>query len=240
MRGVVSHESALVFHGLSHVNPSRVHLTVPRDNYPRGAGGELYRLHRGMMSRYESSPTNLRAPIPFDVPGQVVDPYRFAAKISYQGKPFSSVPIEISAVEAGNAENFDTVSSDALTLVGIPASDAVPCMTLPCQIAQKIHASTEPVEPHRTNDRAHDLVDLQLLEALVMNEPLAETRAAAVDVFVARSKHTWPPKVVPQPHWGPIYLRAVEGLDHIGLAASVVEAADRAQEFVDRIDMSNK
>lgn len=45
-RGVVSHESALVLHGLSDVNPSRIHLTVPRDNHPRGAGGELYRLHR--------------------------------------------------------------------------------------------------------------------------------------------------------------------------------------------------
>lgn len=48
-RGVVSHESALVLHGLSDVNPSRVHLTVPRDNHPRGAGGELYRLHRRLL-----------------------------------------------------------------------------------------------------------------------------------------------------------------------------------------------
>jgi predicted transcriptional regulator of viral defense system len=45
-RGVISHESALVLHGLSDVSPSRVHLTVPRDNHPRTAGGELYRLHR--------------------------------------------------------------------------------------------------------------------------------------------------------------------------------------------------
>lgn len=45
-RGVVSHESALVLHDLSDVNPSRVHLTVPRNNHPRGAGGDLYRLHR--------------------------------------------------------------------------------------------------------------------------------------------------------------------------------------------------
>lgn len=49
-RGVVSHESALVLHGLSDVNPSRVHMTVPRDNHPRTAGGELYRLHRRMLS----------------------------------------------------------------------------------------------------------------------------------------------------------------------------------------------
>lgn len=40
--GVVSHESALVLHGLSDVNPSRIQLTVPRNNHPRAAGGELY------------------------------------------------------------------------------------------------------------------------------------------------------------------------------------------------------
>lgn len=45
-RGVISHGSALVLYGLSDVSPSRVHLTVPRDNHPRAAGGELYRLHR--------------------------------------------------------------------------------------------------------------------------------------------------------------------------------------------------
>ena len=36
-------------HGLSDVNPSRIHLTVPRDNHPRGAGGDLYRLHRRVL-----------------------------------------------------------------------------------------------------------------------------------------------------------------------------------------------
>ncbi|WP_099225838.1 type IV toxin-antitoxin system AbiEi family antitoxin domain-containing protein [Mycobacterium persicum] len=45
-RGVISHESALGLHALSDVNPSRIHLTVPRENHPRAAGGELYRLHR--------------------------------------------------------------------------------------------------------------------------------------------------------------------------------------------------
>lgn len=45
-RGALSHESALALHALADANSSRIHLTVPRDNYPRAAGGELYRLHR--------------------------------------------------------------------------------------------------------------------------------------------------------------------------------------------------
>jgi predicted transcriptional regulator of viral defense system len=42
-----------VLHGLSDVNPSRIHLTVPRDNYPRAAGGDLYRLHRRTLADAE-------------------------------------------------------------------------------------------------------------------------------------------------------------------------------------------
>jgi uncharacterized protein YceK len=118
-------------------------------------------------------------PVPFEIPGQLANPYRFTAKLSYHGKPSSSVPVEVSAVDAGNADNYDQVSSQALALVDLPVSDAVPCMTLPWQVAQKIHACTERVEPPKVNDRAHDLVDLQLLEALLVDEPLLDTGSAA-------------------------------------------------------------
>jgi len=57
-RGVVSHESALVLHGLSDVNPSRVHLTVPRENHPRTAGGELYRMHRRTLAESDITEAN--------------------------------------------------------------------------------------------------------------------------------------------------------------------------------------
>ena len=83
-----------------------------------------------------------------------------------------------------------------------------------------------------------DLVDLQLLEALIVDEPLVDTRNAAVDVFAAREGHAWPPKVVAQPHWAPIYVRALEGLDELGLAPTVEEGAERVQAFVDRITAS--
>lgn len=175
-------------------------------------------------------------PAEFEVPGQLANPHRFNAKLSYQGKPFSSVPIEVSPVEAGNADHYDSVTSAALALVGLPPTDAVPCMTLPWQIAQKLHAVTDrPNAPH-TNDRAHDLVDLQLLEALLPDRALAATCHASVAVFEARAKHPWPPTVNTHTHWGPIYARALEGLDHLGLAPSAETAAERVQAFVDRIE----
>ncbi|BCI87132.1 hypothetical protein NIIDMKKI_23380 [Mycobacterium kansasii] len=54
-----------------------------------------------------------------------VKPRRFTAKLSYRGQPFVSVPIEVSNVEAGNADQFDTLTSDALGLVGVPAAEPV-------------------------------------------------------------------------------------------------------------------
>ena len=84
-------------------------------------------------------------------------------------------------------------------------------MTLPWQIAQKMHACTDPVGEPRTNDRAHDLVDLQLLEALMGEEPLGEARSACAAVFAARGKTRLSATVVAHPHWGPIYARTGKG-----------------------------
>lgn len=187
---------------------------------------------------WEGFTARFTPPEPFEVPGLVVNPYRFMAKLSYFGKPFSSVPIEVSTVERGNADHYDKVTSDALSLIGLPASDAVPCMTLPWQVAQKIHACTEPVEQPQTNDRAHDLVDLQLLEALLVNEPLTETRTASIAVFEARGKHAWRPTVVAHSHWAPLYMRALEGLEELSLASTFEQAIERIQSFIDRIDAS--
>jgi predicted transcriptional regulator of viral defense system len=45
-RGVLSHETALELHELCDVNPSAIHLTVPRGFRTRKSVPEIYRLHR--------------------------------------------------------------------------------------------------------------------------------------------------------------------------------------------------
>jgi predicted transcriptional regulator of viral defense system len=45
-RGVLSHETALDLYELCDVNPSAIHLTVPRGFRTRKAAPEIYRLHR--------------------------------------------------------------------------------------------------------------------------------------------------------------------------------------------------
>jgi Nucleotidyl transferase AbiEii toxin, Type IV TA system len=175
-------------------------------------------------------------PEEIEIPGLAVKPRRFTAKLSYRGKPFASVPIEVSVVEAGNVEQFDALTSDALGLVGVTANVTVPCMTLPWQIAQKLHAVTAALPQPKINDRAHDLVDLQLLEALTAGTDLGDTHRACLTVFEARAQHRWPPKVDALSHWPAIYARALEGLDHLDLAHTVEAAGQRVQQFVSRID----
>ena len=62
------------------------------------------------------------------------------------------------------------------------------------------------------NDRAHDLVDLQILEH---EEPIDKTALAEIAnrLFRARNAHTWPPVVVSHPSWPTIYAEAADGLD---------------------------
>ncbi|WP_230871674.1 nucleotidyl transferase AbiEii/AbiGii toxin family protein [Mycobacterium canetti] len=180
------------------------------------------------------------APEEIDVPGMPVKPRRFTAKLSYRGRAFATVPIEVSSVEAGNADQFDTLTSDALGLVGVPAAVAVPCMTIPWQIAQKLHAVTAVLEEPKVNDRAHDLVDLQLLEGLLLDADLMPTRSACIAIFEARAQHPWPPRVATLPHWPLIYAGALEGLDHLELARTVDAAAQAVQRFVARIDRATK
>lgn len=144
-----------------------------------------------------------------------------------------SLPVEISPVEAGNAGDFDSVWSDAMTLVGLSESVAVPCMT-PWQIAQKIRRCTGAVEAPRTNERAHDLGELQLLEVLTVDDPLADLEAGCRAVFEGRRKSC----VATRPRGtGPLggHLRApVEGLEDIGIAGSLDDAVVRVQAFIDR------
>jgi len=189
------------------------------------------RARRGGRGSPRSSPSLKRS-----IPGMPIKPRRFTAKLSYRGQPFASVPIEVSTVEAGNADQFDTLTSDALGLVGVPADIAVPCMTIPWQIAQKLHAVTAVLDDPKVNDRTHYLVDLQLLEGLLADSDLIPTRSACIAVFDARAQHLWPPSVAALPHWPLIYTAALEGLDHLELARTADAAADAVQRFVARID----
>ena len=57
---------------------------------------------------------------------------------------------------------IDHTISDWFTELGLPAPEPVPALPLDHQIAQKLHACTLPDNGDWTNDRSHDLVDVQI------------------------------------------------------------------------------
>jgi hypothetical protein len=53
-----------------------------------------------------------------------------------------------------------------------------------------------------------------------------------------RAKQAWPPAVVPEQHWAPIHRAVLEGLEELGLAPAIENAAERVQDFAARIERS--
>jgi Nucleotidyl transferase AbiEii toxin, Type IV TA system len=91
----------------------------------------------------------------------------------------------------------------AITLerVQLEGLEQLPFMPLRYQIAQKLHACSEPSTDEHPNGRARDLVDLDLIEELsVTEDDLPSIRDACVEIFESRQKHG-PPKIVAAPGW---------------------------------------
>ena len=112
------------------------------------------------------------------------------------------------------------------------------------QIAQKVHACTDPHDPPAfVNNRARDVVDLVLLKGLAEetgSPDVAEIRLAAEDIFAVRAAEArqlghlergLPATVVAYPHWRTDYESAAKsaGLE-LGLedAVAVVNSWLRA------------
>lgn len=138
---------------------------------------------------------------PKDVPSEyVMRP--FDVKLSYNGKPWCTVPLEVGHDEIGDANEADWVRlSDAEKVfaeIGFPSLGKAPLMSLSHQVAQKIHALTS------GGDRVRDLVDLQLI---VVNARIDfySVRRTRERLFAYRKKQAWPPVVARQPGWEELY-----------------------------------
>jgi hypothetical protein len=146
---------------------------------------------------------------------------RFRVRVSYLVKgvgglapqELNSVKLDVSRYE-GTHYPPDMVPAFSLKPFGIEGPEYLPCMALPKQIAQKLHAVTEVPTDGKKNDRFRDLVDIVMLSALVA--PSAELRTVCEETFHIRGKSKWPPNVVTYPDWiAPMERRAEEmGLDH--------------------------
>lgn len=154
-------------------------------------------------------------------------------KLSYRSKALITVQMEIAAVEGGMGGEIDHVPAKPLDHLGLTGPETVPCVSVRWQIAQKLHACTETFD-EGDNDRFRDLLDLQLLGALVADPDWAQVRSACIEVFDGRAKHTWPPAVTVPASWDAGYRTLAEQTNFSVL--EVDQAAALVAALVARID----
>lgn len=167
---------------------------------------------------------------PEGVPPQyIMQPYE--VKLSYLSKPWLTVKLEIGHNEIGDADNPDlVVPSDAnkiLEALGFPAIGPIPVMPLRHQIAQKLHAVSAP-----GSMRAHDLIDLQLLDRTYIGD-YADVKATCKRLFTYRKMQDWPPCIEPNSSWESAY---ADQLPEGDLLPTAEEAVVWVNKLIQRID----
>ena len=147
-------------------------------------------------------------------PARVTKPMRFDVVVRVGPTTWRKVQVEVAPDEGGAGDTAEIIRPPSLAGFGLPSPDTLATLALRFQIAQKLHASTDPHDPPASiNDRARDVVDLLLLRDLVRTKrqpTLRELREAAEAIFTARSddahalgrvERTWPCVVVAHDHW---------------------------------------
>lgn len=179
---------------------------------------------------------------------RVVKPRRFKLQMSIKGKSWRSVDVEVAPSEGQMDEIVEAVPAPPLGHFGLPSPAELAGIALDYQVAQKLHASTDPHQPpDAANLRARDLVDLLLLRDAFYQDPgvLHSLFRACTDLFIARfaeaeqlqlEPRPWPPQVITYPHWHRDYASAAA---EVGIDLSLAEAAEQLNEWIFAIDSAS-
>lgn len=146
-------------------------------------------------------------------PSYVMEPYNVT--LQFIGRPWARIPLEVAHDEIGGSEFINDTPEIAQQILAVGAVlglgklTPVPLISIEQQMAQKIHALTHPQA-----ERAHDLVDLQLLwrsgteDGQDLDLPLLAQLCRRT--FVYRGTHSWPPVVALPALLEPVYRAALE------------------------------
>ena len=155
----------------------------------------------------------------------------FEVKLSYLGRSWCTVLLEVGANEVGLADNPDIrpVAADItelFTALGFPSPKPLPLMPLAFQVAQKLHGVSTV-----GNDRARDLIDLQLIMANDQID-LAEVKDICERLFKYRKRQPWPTTIVKGTSWESLY-EAQKGA--LAVLPTCDEAVVWANQLIERI-----
>jgi hypothetical protein len=156
---------------------------------------------------------------------------RVEVSLDYLGKSWGTIQVDVSRTEGSNTE-VDMVEAIPLAQFGLEGPDALPCLSLPHHVAQKIHAMTLPPPPGRRNDRFRDLVDLLLLREWITD--FEAVQRACREVFETRETHAWPPFFAPPDHWAERF--AGMAMEMALPTTDLHQAAFEIRQFIVKID----
>ena len=169
----------------------------------------LAHLDASLADDYEEFSFERNEPQPLELRPHV---RRIRVKVAFRTKPFMTLIVEVAPVEAGGDE-IEEIAAHNLSTIGLAGPDIIPVLAVRWQIAQKLHAVTEPpLRPGGENPRYWDLIDLQLLQALT-GENLAHVKDACQRIFTARGQQPWPPQITTYPDWSDRYTTMANSLD---------------------------
>jgi len=137
-----------------------------------------------------------RVKVPHDL--ELVDTVRVDVAIAYRGRGIQTIQVDLGPADEATID-LVMPAIRGVSELGIPVTSPVRCITLDVQIAQKIHACTNPRVLGAEN-RARDIMDIVLLDILGQLDDEA-VRAACIRVFERRAEHTWPPMIDIPTEW---------------------------------------
>ncbi len=149
---------------------------------------------------------------------------RVEIAIQYMGRSWSTTQLDVTTNELETL-NIEYINAISLGPFGLTGPERLPCLTLPYQIAQKMHAVSESRPQGRDNDRVRDMVDLLLLRGGGCITDLAAVRVACQRVFDLRGTHSWPPAFEPPEWWAAEFERSASevGLCEVVFADALAE-----------------
>lgn len=176
---------------------------------------------------------------------RVIKPRRFKIKLTVNGQTWRSIDVEAAPDEGRAGVKVALFPSPPLGHFGLPSPVEFAGIIFDYQVAQKLHACSDPHQPpDEMNDRARDIVDLQLIRHAFYDNTtdLSELRSACVDLFDARAAEaealglvprTWPPTLLAHQHWQTDYQTAAAAL---GLTQTLDAAVADLQNWITKID----
>lgn len=176
-----------------------------------------------VLIRKQGSPKG----VPFEYVMQPLD-----IKLAYKKHPWCTIRLEVSHNELGDADILDIRElpneiKDIFNGLNFPEPKPIPLMSIPFQVAQKLHGVSQP-----NSSRVRDLIDLQLI---LQHEELDLLKTSKIcrALFTYRKMHTWPTKVIKGEDWDSIY---IEQRRDLPVAKNCDEAIKIINRLIEQLD----